>query len=169
MMPWRTHIAAAVAAITIASPALAAGQTMEELQAENTRLRTELNEFQRYDAALANDYDYVTNLAGELRARVDRQATTIRRLRAAAAPSLSSYDLFTVAAIVMTPGGHARLGPRGWLTAESGTAGGVSSAVRVRTGLRGWRVRVWEDGSMRVWFRGHVLLTACIHGKGCED
>lgn len=168
MMPWRTHIAAAVAAVAIAAVP-ASAQTMEELQAENIRLRTELNEFQRYDAALANDYDYVTNLAGELRARVDRQAATIRRLRAAAAPALSSYDLFTVAAMVMTPGGHARLGPRGWLSAETGTVGDVSSAVRVRTGLRGWRVRVWEDGSLRVWYHGHALFTACITGKGCED
>lgn len=88
---------------------------------------------------------------------------------AQAAPAASNAELFAAAAFVMTPGGHGQLGPRGWLTAESGTTSAGSAAMRVRTGLRGWRVRVWEDGSLRVWFRGHVLLTACIHGKGCED
>lgn len=53
--------------------------------------------------------------------------------------------------------------------AEAGSTVEAVLMDALRTGLRGWRVRVWEDGSTRVWWRGHRLLTACITGKGCED
>ena len=78
-------------------------------------------------------------------------------------------DVFTALTMVMTPGGHGRLGPKGWLYAESGTTQSGSAAFYVRTGLRGWRVRVWEDGSTSVSWRGRRVLTACLIGKGCED
>lgn len=78
-------------------------------------------------------------------------------------------DMVTALTMVMTPGGHGRLGPKGWLYAESGTTRAGSASMYVRTGLRGWRVRVWEDGSTSVMWRGRVVFTACLIGKGCED
>ena len=81
----------------------------------------------------------------------------------------TQYTVATALTMVMTPGGHGQLGPKGWLYAESGTTQAGSAAFYVRTGLRGWRVRVWEDGSTSVSWRGRRVLTACLIGKGCED
>ena len=81
----------------------------------------------------------------------------------------TQYTVATALTMVMTPGGHGQLGPKGWLYAESGTTQAGSASMYVRTGLRGWRVRVWEDGSTSVSWRGRRVLTACLIGKGCED
>lgn len=180
MMPWRTHIAVFAVAAICAAPGVAqdAATTVPDTYLETTALHQEI------DGLRAQVRDLTGYLAGAqsqhrsdeayqqvlesrlavLQHRVDRQRLTIKRLRA-----VTPADVFGAVAMVMTPGGHGQVGPRGWLTVESGTTAAGSAAMRVRTGLRGWRVRVWEDGSMRIWYHGHALFTACITGKGCED
>lgn len=184
-MPWRTQAAAALAAAAILAGTAAAQDTTTttpDLYQENVALHQEIDGLRARvgeltgflvaaKAQFTGDQEYQAVLErrlAEMQRRTVLQRRVIRRLRAATQSTTGRGDVVAAIAMMMTPGGTLRLGPKGWLYAETGT-GSTSSALYVRTGLRGWRARVWEDGSTRVWWRGHRLLTACITGKGCED
>lgn len=186
-MPWRTQSAAALAAAAIlAGPAAAQNTTTTttpDVYQENIALHQEIDGLRARvgeltgflvaaKAQFTGDQEYRAVLErrlAEMQRRTVLQRRVILRLRAATQSTTGRGDVVAAIAMMMTPGGTLRLGPKGWLYVESGTTAAGSAALRVRTGLRGWRVRVWEDGSTRVWWRGHRLLTACITGKGCED
>ncbi len=183
-MPWRTQSAAALAAAAIlAGPAAAQNTTTTTtpdvyqeniaLHQEIDGLRNQVRDLTGYMAGAhaqhVSDAQYREALEWQmagLQRRVNRQARTITMLRHS---SGADGDVFTAMQMMLTPGGFMRLGPKGWLYVESGTTAAGSAALRVRTGLRGWRVRVWEDGSTSVSWRGRRVLTACLIGKGCED